>query len=199
MEVRPIAAGAPDPAEIRLLLIRGRGLLIPLDESVTMSAAMTAARTLRAALQPNVAVFASPRLPGPVLTVLQLVSDSEAAALRPALECLVAEFRLLANVLVGQMEADSSAGSDLETECPESVRCHDATWYLYQHGEHCTFEDPASGTVVEANIYSPDVLDPYFLLQYAKTSGRHGAVVDACVEGFHDMCCLLDRAGISYG
>jgi hypothetical protein len=136
---------------------------------------------------------------GPILTVLQLVSDSEAATVRPALEGLVAEFRLLANGLVGQMEAGSSSVDDLDTDYPDSVRYNDATWCLHQHGEHCRFEDAGSGVVVEANVYAPDVLDPYFLLEYAKTSGRHGAVVDACVEGFHDMCFLLDRAGIPYG
>jgi hypothetical protein len=199
MKAGAVAAEALDPAEIRLRLVRGRGLVIPLDETVTMPAAMTAARALRTALQPDVAVFASPRARGPMLTVLQLASDSEAATVRPALEGLVAEFRLLANALVGQMAAGSSSVNDLDTDCPESVRCGDATWYLYQHGEHCRFEDEANGVVVEANVYAPDALDPYFLLQYAKTSGRHGAVVDACVEGFHDMCRLLDHAGISYG
>jgi hypothetical protein len=36
-------------------------------------------------------------------------------------------------------------------------------------------------------------------LLYAETSGRHSAVVDACAEGFYDMCRLLDLAGIASG
>ncbi|MGI5524527.1 hypothetical protein ACQEUX_26815 [Micromonospora sp. CA-259024] len=194
-----IAAGVPDPADLRRRVARGRGLVVVLDETVTMPAATAAARALRVALQPDMAVFASAGRQGPIVTVLQLVSDSEAATVRPALENLVAEFRRVAAALVEQMEAGSSPVSDVDADPPESVRYHGATWYLYPHGEHCQFENSASGEVVEANIYAPDLVDPYFLLQYAKTSGRHGAVVDACVEGFHDMCRLLDHAGIAYG
>ncbi|MEU7587285.1 hypothetical protein AB0A95_13395 [Micromonospora sp. NPDC049230] len=146
-----IAAWVPDPAELRRRVARGRGLVVVLDETVTMEAATAAARTLRVALQPDMAVFAS-------LPV-----------------------------------------SDVDADPPESVRYHGATWYLYPHGEHCQFENSASGEVVEANIYAPDLVDPYFLLQYAKTSGRHGAIVDSCAEGFHDMCRLLDHAGIAQG
>ncbi|WFE47737.1 hypothetical protein [Verrucosispora sp. WMMD1129] len=199
MEAGAIVAGVLDPADIRPRLARGRGLRIPLGETVTMPVAAAAARSLRIALRPDVAVFASSSGGGPMLTVLQLVSDSDAATVRPALESLVAEFRLVANALVAQMGTYSSPLSGPDTECPESVRYDDATWYLHPHGEHCQFENAASGEVVETNIYAPDVVDPYFLLQYAKTSGRHSAVVDACVEGFHDMCRLLDRAGIPYG
>jgi hypothetical protein len=183
MEAGKIVAEALDPANVRLQLARGHGLRIHLGENVTMPAATAAARALRTALQPDVAVFASHRGGGSILTVLQLVSDSEAVTVRPALENLVAEFRLLANALVGQMGAYSSPLRDSDTECPDSVRYHNATWYLDPHGEHCRFDNAASGEVVEANISAPDVVDPYFLLQYADTSGRHRAVVDACVEG----------------
>ncbi len=89
-------ARVPDPADNYLRLARGRGLRIPLCETVTMPAATAAARALRIALRPDVAVFASPSGEGPMLRVLQLVSDSEAATVRPALESLVAEFRLVA-------------------------------------------------------------------------------------------------------
>jgi hypothetical protein len=193
------AAGVPDPADLRLRVARGRGLVVVLDETVTMPAAAAAARALRVALQPDMAVFASAGGQGPILTVLQLVSDTEAATVRPALENLVAEFRQVAAALVEQMDAGPSSVSDVDADPPESVQYHDATWFLYPHGEHCQFENAVSGEVVEANIYAPGVVDPYFLLQYAKTSGRHGAVADACTEGFHDMCRLLDHAGIAYG
>ncbi|RZT77819.1 hypothetical protein EV382_0982 [Micromonospora violae] len=194
-----IAAGVPDPADLRRRVARGRGLIVVLDETVTMPAATAAARALRVALQPDMTVFASAGRQGSILTVLQLVSDSEAAAVRTALENLVAEFRRVAAALVAEMEAGSSPASDIDADPPESVRYHDATWYLYPHGEHCQFDNAVSGEVVEANIYAPDLVDPYFLLLYAKTSGRHDAVVDACAEGFHDMCRLLDHAGIAYG
>jgi hypothetical protein len=183
IEAGALAAGVPSPADIRSRLVRGRPLIIALGETVTMPAATAAARALRTALRPDVAVFASHGGGGPSLTVLQLVSDAEVAAVRPALDRLVAEFREVANALVG---------SGLDGDGPEYVRHHDATWSLYRHGEHCRFENTASGEVVEAHVHAPDSLDPYFLLEYAETSGRHGAVVGACVEGFHDMCRLLD-------
>ncbi|MFI5898237.1 hypothetical protein ACIA5D_49980 [Actinoplanes sp. NPDC051513] len=175
--------------------------MIPLDESVTMPAATAAARALSVALQPDVIVIASPSRAGrrSALTVLQLLTDSEAATVRPALEHLVAEFRQVAGELVDQMRAGVAPGSDIDGDCPETVRCRDATWNLQPHGEHCRFEDPVSGEVVEANIDAPGAVDPYFLLLYAETSGRHGAVVGACTEGFHDMCRLLDFAGITSG
>ena len=52
-----------------------------------------------------------------------------------------------------------------------------------------------AGALVEADVYDPGRIDPYFLLEYARTTGRHDAVADLCVEGFHDMCRLLDVAG----
>ncbi|GGN18713.1 hypothetical protein GCM10010109_31940 [Actinoplanes campanulatus] len=160
-----------------------------------MPIATAAARDLKSALGPDVAVFASARGRGPVLTVLRLVSAEEASSVRPTLEDLVAGFRRIAGALVEQMRA----GASPEDDCPDSVRYGDATWYLDPHGEHCRFENAVSGEVVEANIYAPDALDPYFLLEYAKSAGHYGVVVDACVEGFHDMCRLLDQAGIAYG
>jgi hypothetical protein len=195
-----IAAGVPDPSDIRQRVARGRRLFIPLDEALTMSTATTAARALQAAIGSDVTVFAAqPQGRGLVLTVLRLVSDEEATRVCPSLERLVAEFRRTAGALVEQMKAGTPPGDDVDTDYPESVRYGDATWYLDPHGDHCRFENAASGEIVEANIDFPDAVDPYFLLQYAKSAGRHGAVVDACVEGFHDMCRLLDRAGIAYG
>jgi hypothetical protein len=168
----------PDPVDIRLRVARGRRLVISLGETVTMPAATAAARALRVALQPDLIVIASPSRAGrgPTLTVLQLVTDSEAATVRPALENLVAEFRQVAGALVDQMGAGASPVSSVDWDCPETVQCRDATWYLDPHGEHCRFEDPVSGDVVEANIDAPDTVDPYFLLLFAETSGRHTAV-----------------------
>lgn len=189
----------PDPAGIRSRIARGRRLVVPLDETVTMPAASAAAQALRVALGPDVAVIAAQLAQGSILTVLQLVSDSEATAVRPALDTLVAEFREVAGALVDLMEAGSSPLGGAGTGSPESVRYRDMTWYVHPHGEHCQFENAVNGEIVDAGVHSPDIVDPYFLLQYAKTSGRHGAVVDACAEGFHDMCRLLEHAGIAYG
>ena len=76
-EAGAVVAGVPDPADIRLRLARVHGLRVPCGEAVTMPAATAAARALRTALRPDVAVFASAGGAGPVLTVLQLVSDSD--------------------------------------------------------------------------------------------------------------------------
>ncbi|GAB4055301.1 hypothetical protein [Catellatospora paridis] len=196
LEAGAILAGLPDPVDIGRRVTRGGRLVIRLDEARDMPAATAAAQALRVALQPDVHVIASPGTTGrgPTLTVLRLVTEAEAAALRPALDHLVAEFRQTAGALVAQLRAESQMG-DVDECCPETVLVRDVIWHLDPHGEHCRFENPASGEVVEADINAPDTVDPYFLLLYAKTSGRHGAVLDACVEGFHDMCRLLDLAG----
>lgn len=198
LEAGAILAALPDPADIRLRVARGRRLVIPLGEAVDLRAAFAAAEALRIALPLDVLVIASPARTGsgPTVTVFQLVADSEAATLRSALDALVAEFRQLAGALVAQLRAEVSYVGEVYGDYPETLRFRDATWYLDPHGEHCRFEDPASGTVVEANLWAPDAVDAYFLLLYAETSGRHRAILDACVEGFHDMCRLLDLAGI---
>jgi hypothetical protein len=179
----------PDPADIRRELARGRGLTIALDPSLAMPEATAVARNLRSALGADVAVFASPMAGGPVVRVLQLVGEADASAVRPALERLVAEFRAVAGALVERSNA---------LEDPEEVQHDGGTWSLFPHGEHCRFENDATGVVVEADIHDPGRIDSYFLLEYAQTTGRHDAVVDLCVEGFHDMCRLLDVAGVGY-
>lgn len=186
-----ITAAVPDPADVRARLARGRGLRISLGEAATTPAAEAATRVLRQALGADFTVFCTPGGGGAVLTVMQLVSEPEAAALRPLLDALVAEFRHTAAGLVHQMQL-------ADDDEPEAVHYDGAAWYLYEHGVHCRFENETNGQVVEANMYVPDAVDPYFLLEYAETSGRHGAVLDACVHGFSDMCRLLDLAGITY-
>jgi hypothetical protein len=173
----------PDPADIRRRVARGQGLTVTLGPSLTMPEATAAAQALRNALGPDVAVIASPRAGGPILRVLRLASDADATAVLPALRLLVAEFRAVARTLVEQLNADD-AGPD--------------GWSLYPHGEHCRFENEVTGEVVEAGIHDPGRIDPYFLLEYARTTGRHHAVADVCLEGFHDMCRLLDLAGVDY-
>lgn len=131
--------------------------------------------------------------------MLQLVTDSQAASVRRALEDLIAEFRQVARALVHQMEVCAAPVSSGDPDYPKTVRCFNATWCLDPHGEHCRFDNLVSGQVVEANIHARETVDPYFLLLYAETPGRHGAVVDACTEGFHDMCRLLELADITTG
>jgi hypothetical protein len=177
-----------DAADIRRRLTRGQGLTVQLGQDVTTQQASASARRLQLALGLEVTVFVSQVGRAPTLRVLQLADAAQAAAVRPALEDLIAEFREMAAGLVGQME----------DEDVESVEYRGATWWAHLHGEHCRFENGETGEVVEAQIYMPDRVDPYFLLEYARTSGRHDAVLDVCVEGFHDMCRLLDDMGVTY-
>ncbi|WP_439662746.1 hypothetical protein ACSHWB_15640 [Lentzea sp. HUAS TT2] len=65
------------------------------------------------------------------------------------------------------------------------------TWWIHWHDPHFRCESDA-GVVVEAHIYSPDLIDPGFLLEYARTAGGHEAVLSACPAGFHDIARLLD-------
>src|SRR5689334_8536259 len=139
-------AGPLDAIDIRRRVARGRRLLIPVDEPVDMSALVAAGQALRATLPPDMHVIASPPAAdrGPSLTVLQLVTDEEAIALRPALEHLVAEFRQLAATLADRLPGRAAGVGGASRDCPATIRCQGTTWYVHPHGEHCRFEDPAT-------------------------------------------------------
>src|SRR4051794_14491243 len=97
--------GLPDSDAIRRRVARGRRLAVSLDETMQMPAVVAAARALQTTLSPDMRVIASPATAGrgPILIVLQLITDPQAATLRPALERLLAEFRQLAGALVDQL------------------------------------------------------------------------------------------------
>ncbi|MFI0445065.1 hypothetical protein [Actinomadura sp. 6N118] len=110
------------------------------------------------------------------ITAMRLVSRAEAEGVRAELDTLVADFRRLAQRLASD-EPDA------------------AVWHADPHGEHCRYENVATGVVVEVNVEQPDALDPYFLLEFAETSDGYPGVLAACVHGDHDMCRLLELAG----
>lgn len=170
--------------------------MLPVDVT-DMAAVSSAARALEAALPEDLKVIASPGAAGngPRLVVLRLVDRDEALGLRPELERLVTGFRQRAGALVASLRAEVLPAYDRGDEHPDEVEACGAPWTIEVHGDHCRFEDPVSGEVVEANLHDPDAVDPCFLLLFARTTGRHEAVRAACVEGFHDMCRLLDLAG----
>ncbi|MFD0854643.1 DUF6896 domain-containing protein [Actinomadura adrarensis] len=115
------------------------------------------------------------------ISALRLVSLDEARRVRPELETLVADFRALARTLI---EGFTQGALD------EDV------WWAAPHGEHCRFGNLETGVIVEAHIEVPDAIDPYFLLLFAETTGNYPGVLDACVHGYHDMCRLLETAGM---
>ncbi len=154
-------------------LTRGRPLRVPL--AVGLREATAAAAALKALVPADVTVIGGHRQ----LTVLRLISDSELEQLRPAAESLVAAFRATARALVAALEQDV-VGEE---------------WLVHEHGEHCRFEHAVTGVVVEACVDRPDELDPYFLLEFARTHSAHRVVAEACVEGFHDMCRVLEFLG----
>ncbi|KAB2343014.1 hypothetical protein [Actinomadura rudentiformis] len=110
------------------------------------------------------------------ITAMRLVSREEAEGVRTELDALVADFRRLAQRL-----ASDEPGA--------------AVWHADPHGEHCRYENVVTGVVVEVNVEQPDALDPYFLLEFAETSGGYPGVSAACIHGYHDMCRLLEVAG----
>jgi hypothetical protein len=115
------------------------------------------------------------------ITALQLVSVEEARRTRPELETLVSEFRGLAHALAERFDRGT---------LDEDV------WWADEHGEHCCFENLDTGVIVEAHIDCPDKVDPYFLLRFAESTGRYPGILGVCVHGFHDMCRLLEMAGV---
>ncbi|MEV8436086.1 hypothetical protein AB0425_01820 [Actinosynnema sp. NPDC051121] len=166
-----------------------------------MAGASEAARELQASLPEDLLVFASPGTvsDGPVLVVLRLITAKEAAELRPALDVVVADFRRRAGTLVASLRTDVLPAYDSGVEYPDEVEVGGVEWMIEVHGDHCRFKHPVSGEVVEADIHDPNAIDPYFLLLFARTSGRHDAVLAACVNGFHDMRRMLDLAGLGHG
>lgn len=194
MDVSPWGGLTPD--EIARRVERGSPLRLPVASD--LAGATEAARRLRAVLPENLLVYASPgtTADGPVLVVVRLVPAAEAARLRPQLDGLLADFRQRAGTLVASLRTTVLPAYDSGVEHPDEVEAGGVTWAIEVHGDHCRFEDPVSGEVVEANIDDPDVVDPYFLLLFAETSGRHDALRAACVHDFHDMCRLLDLAGV---
>lgn len=193
--------GVLTPEEIARRVERGSSLTLPVDAASDLVGASETARQLRALLPEDLLVFASPGTvsSGPVLVVLRLITAQEAAELRPALDVVIADFRQRAGSLVAALRTDVLPAYDRGVEYPDEVEAGGVTWMIEVHGDHCRFEDPVGGEVVEANIHDPNLLDPYFLLLFARTSGRHDAIRAACVNGFHDMCRILDLAGIGYG
>jgi hypothetical protein len=193
--------GVPTPEEIVRRVGRGSSLTLPLDAASDLAGASEIARQLRASLPEDLLVFASPATVsgGPVLVVLRLITAAEAAELRPALDAVVADFRQRAATLVASLRTDVLPAYDSGVEYPGEVEADGVRWTIEVHGDHCRFEHPVSGEVVEANIHDPDLIDPYFLLLFTRTSGRHDTIRAACVHGFHDMCRMLDLAGLGSG
>ncbi|MFD5825354.1 hypothetical protein [Lentzea sp. NPDC060358] len=101
------------------------------------------------------------------------------------LDRLIAEFRARAHALVAALP-----DPDVDDDIPGEVEVGGQRWWVHWHDPHFCCEND-DGVVVEAHIYDPDLLDPWFLLQYAKTAGGHDAVVAACLGGFSDMVALL--------
>jgi len=121
-------------------------------------------------------------VPGPAtITALQLVSAEESWRTRLELENLVSDFRGLAHALTERFDRGT-----LDEE----------VWRAFEHGPHRRFENLETGVVVEAHSHLPDKIDPYFLLHFAETAGHYPGVLSVCVHGFHDMCRLLELAGV---
>ncbi|GAA2416422.1 hypothetical protein GCM10010191_28530 [Actinomadura vinacea] len=166
----------PSSETVRRAVTRGRGARFDVPEG---KASAIARKLNQRLVGEDVHVI----VPGPAtITALQLVSAEDARRTRPELETLLADFRGLAHTLIKQFNQGT-----LDEE----------VWWAFEHGEHCCFENLETGLIVEAHTDFPDTVDPYFLLRFAETTGRYPDVLSACVHGFHDMCRLLEMAGVS--
>jgi hypothetical protein len=168
-------AHAPSPETVRRAVTRGRTARFDVPEG---EASAIAARLNRRLAEDDIHVgIAQPT----AITVFQLVSAAEARRTRPELETLVTDFRGLARALTEQLDHGT---------------LDERVWSVHAHGGHCRFENLVTGVIVEADVDFPGKVDPYFLLLFAQTTGRYPGVLAACVHGFHDMCRLLEVAGI---
>lgn len=165
----------PSPEAVLRALVRGRAARFDVPGG---TASAIAERLNRHIAEQDVHVFASGSAK---CTALRLVSTDEAERTRPELEALVTDFRALARTLIRHYEQGT-----LEED----------VWWVHPHGEHVSFDNLDTGVVVEAHVGDPDDLDPYFLLVFAETTGSYPGVLAACVHGFHDMCRLLEVAGL---
>ncbi|NUT21353.1 MAG: hypothetical protein HOV77_19440 [Hamadaea sp.] len=188
-------ADLPTTEQLSRLVQRGHGASYVLDEGTDPSTASDIARRLKMSLPADVLVIMSPFQP-PRLRVLRLISDDEAASLLPTVHRLVADFRAIAGRLVGVLRHQVLADYDAGRAYAEEIEVDGVMWSLHMHGEHCRLESAESGQVVEAHLDDPDALDPYFLLEYARTSpGGYPDLLTACIEGFHDTVRLMELAG----
>ena len=171
----------PSPETVRRAVTRGRGATFDVPEGPDEARAI--ARTLNQQLAGEAIHVFLTRVGSEYATIaaLRLVGADEARRTRPELETLVADFRGLARTLIQRFE---------EGTLDEEV------WWADPHGEHCRFENRETGVVVEAHIEAPDTIDPDFLLCFAETTGGYPGVLAACVHDFHDMCRLLEMAGV---
>lgn len=120
-----------------------------------------------------------------------------------AVVALVADFRSHAATLVDALRAQGGTAPthegdlweyyDEDGEWVEHVTALGRVWCVWLHDPHGRFTAQGDGTVVEAGLYRPDLLDAGFLLTFAQTSGRHPAVLARCgADGYSTMCDLLD-------
>jgi hypothetical protein len=165
----------PSPETVRHAVTRSRTARFDVPEG---EASAIATRLNQRLAEEDIHVIVSQPT---TITVFQLVSAEEARRTLPELATLVTDFRGQAHTLTKQFDQGT-----LDEE----------VWWAHEHGEHCRFENLKTGVIVEANIDFPDKVDPYFLLLFAETTGRYPGVLTACVHGFHDMCRLLEMAGV---
>jgi hypothetical protein len=197
------ADGFPTADTVRRLVTRGRPATFPLASAASWAQVLVAANGLRAAVAPDgLLVIPSPGSGSarpPSLKVIRLIDEADVRRLHDQIRALVAEFRELAHRLAVPFRLHVEPACERGDEHPDELEVDGETWSLHIHGEHCLFTSLTSGTEVEVNTDRPDVIDPWFLLQYAMSADRYPSIRTACTEGFHDMCRMLDLTAIPLG
>ncbi|MFF5257472.1 DUF6896 domain-containing protein [Actinomadura viridis] len=192
-------SGIPSDAELRRSVTRGRHAVLSLEAGTSWEEVTAAAAALRERLAADDLIVFNSGLDDsrPRLTVLRVVGAAEARRLRPALDALVADFQSLEERLSERFHVEIEPAYERGEPYPRPLVVDGVRWQAQPHGGHCRFESIEGGVVVEADVWRPGTLDPFFLLLFAETSGRHPEVLSACVEGFHDMSRLLELAGLT--
>ena len=191
--------GLPTPTAVCRSATRGQPAQFQLSGQVSWSQILAAADRLRAELPDDLLVIVSPgsgSARSPSLKALRLIDEADGLRLRDQLQALVAEFREISNRLALQFRLHVEPAYEQGDWYPDQLVEDGETWSLHIHGEHCLFTSLKSGAEIEVHTDCPDAIDPGFLLGYAESADRYPRIRTACLEGFHDMCRLLELAAI---
>lgn len=142
----------------------------------------------------------------PIIFVCRLISDAEIEAHAPFFERCARDFRALATQLATGLAMHFGETLDPENAMhtfgkirKKQHRGLAGDWEYRIHGAHCCFTSIKSGQTLEVYLITPlefGVLDPYFFVEYIKTTDRYQPlpidIYEDLLEGDRILNKMLD-------